>query len=146
CRLVFWRFGLLAFWLFGFLAFWLFGFCARSAPNLIWPAQPLGLFRPIRSSPKFTKANSIVWMIPNEWPGAWMPLGRVCSIGFSKRGSAGTRARGVGKGIHPLTLGRRGGAPHQLPCNGSQSARQGWQPARLKAEKPARAVSPPPLW
>src|SRR5690606_5739094 len=70
---------------FGFLAFWLFGFCASSAPNLIWPAQLLGLFRPIRSSPTFGKANSIVWMTPNEWPGAWMPLGRVCSIGFGKR-------------------------------------------------------------
>src|SRR5690606_2816041 len=27
-----------------------------------------GFSRPIRSSPKFAKANSIVWMIPNEWP------------------------------------------------------------------------------
>src|SRR5690606_23533594 len=87
-----------------FLAFWLFGFCASSAPNLIWPAQLLGLFRPIRSSPTFGKANSIVWMTPNEWPGAWMPLGRVCSIGFGKRGSAGTRARGVRKGIPPLAI------------------------------------------
>src|SRR5690606_10110642 len=43
--------------------------------------------RPIRSSPMVTKANSIVWMIPNEWPGAWMPLGRVCLIGFCKRGN-----------------------------------------------------------
>ncbi|UZK04159.1 hypothetical protein [Venatoribacter cucullus] len=31
-------------------------------------------FQPIRSSPKFGKANSIVWMIPNEWPGAWTIL------------------------------------------------------------------------
>src|SRR5690606_20982674 len=45
-----------------------------------------GFSRPIRSSPKFAKANSIVWMIPNERVGAWMPLGRVCSIGFGKRG------------------------------------------------------------
>src|SRR5690606_33064525 len=119
--LAFWLFGFLAFWLFGFLAFWLFGFCARSAPNLIWPAQPLGLFRPIRSSPTFGKANSIVWMTPNEWPGAWMPLGRVCSIGFGKRGSAGTRARGVRKGMPPLALGCRGGAPHQAASGGLSS-------------------------
>src|SRR5690606_40865298 len=84
-----------------------------------------GLFRPIRSSPKFSKANSIVWMIPNEWPGAWMPLGRVCSIGFGKRGSAGTRAREVGKEILLLTLGRRGGAPHQA-ANGGLSSAQRW--------------------
>src|SRR5690606_10357934 len=32
--------------------------------------------QPIRSSPKFIKANSIVWMTPNERVGAWMPLGR----------------------------------------------------------------------
>src|SRR5690606_33005510 len=64
----------------------------------------LRFFRPIRSSPKFGKANSIVWMTPNEWPGAWMPLGRVCVIGFGKRGSAGTRARGVRKGIPPLAI------------------------------------------
>src|SRR5690606_39406279 len=70
-----------------------------------------GLSRPNRASPTFGKANSIVWMTPNEWPGAWMPLGRVCSIGFGKRGSAGTRARGVGKGILPLALGYRGVAP-----------------------------------
>ena len=31
--------------------------------------------RPIRSSPMVTKANSIVWMTPNERAGAWMPLG-----------------------------------------------------------------------
>src|SRR5690606_35057134 len=86
------------FWLLAF-GFWLlaFGFCAQSAPTKNLPAQPLGLFRLIRSSPKFAKANSIVWMTPNEWPGAWMPLGRVCVIGFGKRGSAGTRAREVGK-------------------------------------------------
>src|SRR5690606_1653298 len=52
----------------------------------------------------FGKANSIVWMIPNERAGAWMPLGRVCSIGFGKQGSAGTRARGVRKGILPLAI------------------------------------------
>src|SRR5690606_12644314 len=34
----------------------------------------LRFFRPIRSSPKFGKANSIVWMTPNEWPGAWTIL------------------------------------------------------------------------
>src|SRR5690606_25435252 len=27
-----------------------------------------------RSSPKFAKTNSIVWMTPNEWPGAWTIL------------------------------------------------------------------------
>src|SRR5690554_6067250 len=70
-----------------------------------------GFYRPIRSSPKFGKANSIVWMIPNERVGAWMPLGRVCLIGFGKQGSAGTRARGVRKGIPPLALGYRGVAP-----------------------------------
>ena len=59
-------------------------------------------FRPIRFSPKFAKANSIVWMTPNERVGAWMPLSRVCSIGFGKRGSAETRARGVRKGTPPL--------------------------------------------
>src|SRR5690606_20169475 len=47
-----------------------------------------GFSRPIRSSPKFGKANSIVWMTPNEWPGAWMPLGRVCVIGFGKQGAS----------------------------------------------------------
>ncbi len=62
------------------------------------------LQQPIRASPKFAKASSIVWMTPNEWPGAWMPLGRVCVIGFGKRGSAGTRARGVRKGIPPLAI------------------------------------------
>src|SRR5690606_4329942 len=70
-----------------------------------------GFYRPIRSGPKFGKANSIVWMIPNERAGAWMPLGRVCLIGFGKQGSAGTRARGVRKGIPPLALGYRGVAP-----------------------------------
>jgi len=47
-----------------------------------------GFSRPIRASPKFGKANSIVWMIPNERVGAWMPLGRVCSIGFGKQGKS----------------------------------------------------------
>ncbi len=68
-----------------------------------------GFSRPIRSSPKFGKANSIVWMIPNERVGAWMPLGRVCSIGFGKRGLAGTRAREDCKETPLLTLGRRAG-------------------------------------
>src|SRR5690606_36135573 len=79
--------------------------------------------QPIRSSPKFIKANSIVWMTPNERVGAWMPLGRVCVIGFGKRGSAGTRAREVGKEILLLTLGRRGGAPHQAANGGLSSGR-----------------------
>src|SRR5690606_22724463 len=52
-----------------------------------------GFSRLIRSSPKFAKANSIVWMIPNEWPGAWMPL----------------------------ALGCRGGAPHQAASGGLSS-------------------------
>src|SRR5690606_23741689 len=75
--------------------------------------------QPIRSSPKFIKANSIVWMTPNERVGAWMPLGRVCVIGFGKRGSAGTRAREDCKEKPLLTLGRRGRAPHKLPRSGS---------------------------
>src|SRR5690606_35758958 len=33
-----------------------------------------GLSRPNRASPTFGKANSIVWMTPNEWPGAWTIL------------------------------------------------------------------------
>src|SRR5690606_14385296 len=96
------------------------------------PAQPLRFFRPIRSSPLFTKTNSIVWMTPNEWPGAWMPLGRVCSIGFGKRGSAGTRAREVGKEIPLLTSGRRGRAPHKLPRSGSSKS-------GCKPQKPSRS-------
>src|SRR5690606_39879914 len=81
--------------------------------------------QPIRSSPKFIKANSIVWMTPNERVGAWMPLGRVCVIGFGKRGSAGTRAREDRKEKPLLTLGRRGGAPHQA-ANGGLSSAQRW--------------------
>src|SRR5690606_38449003 len=79
----------------------------------------LGSFRPIRSSPTFGKANSIVWMIPNEWPGAWMPLGRVCSIGFAKQGKRWNAGQGVRKGIFPLHPGRGGGAPHKPSRSGS---------------------------
>ncbi len=60
----------------------------RSTACKAQPAQPPLFYQPIRSSPKFAKANSIVWMIPNERVGAWMPLGRVCVIGFGKRGNS----------------------------------------------------------
>src|SRR5690606_8024344 len=62
-----------------------------------------GFSRPIRSSPMVTKANSIVWMIPNERVGAWMPLGRVCSIGFGKRGTS-------------WNAGQRGSQGDTSPC------------------------------
>src|SRR5690606_15983522 len=71
------------------------------------------LKQPIRASPKFAKANSIVWMIPNEWPGAWMPLGRVCVIGFGKRGPAGSRAEGFARGYLPLQYQRPKAAKRQ---------------------------------
>ena len=64
-------------------------------------------FRPIRSSPKFVKANSIVWMIPNERVGAWMPLGRVCVIGFGKQGIS-------------WNAGQRGWQGDTSPCIGAQ--------------------------
>src|SRR5690606_42066453 len=76
----------LLFCFFVFLIFWFLG-CARAAgieKNM--RSSPLLCYRPIRSSPKFAKVNSIVWMITNERVGAWMPLGRVCSIGFGNRG------------------------------------------------------------
>src|SRR5690606_27974484 len=101
---------------FWFLVFG-FWFYARSVPKKMCRHKPLMFFRPIRSSPKFAKADTIVWMIPNERVGAWMPLGRVCVIGFGRRGSAGTWARGVCKGIPPLAQSA-GAARKKLPRSG----------------------------
>src|SRR5690606_8883894 len=68
-------------------------------------------FRPIRFSPKFGKANSIVWMIPNERVGAWMPLGRVCSIGFGKQGKSWDAGQRGSQGDASPCIGARGRSP-----------------------------------
>src|SRR5690606_20135659 len=79
-------------------------------------------------------ANSIVWMIPNERVGAWMPLGRVCSIGFGKQGNS-------------WNAGQRGSQGDTSPCTGvqGQSPASGrrWPPVqRLQAASAAAQRQP----
>src|SRR5690606_29618104 len=88
-----------------------------------------GFSRPIRASPQIKKYGSHARMIPGKDRGTGCTLRSVGVSGFFQQGSAGTRAREDCKEILLLTLGRRGGAPHKLPCNGSQPARQGWRTA-----------------
>src|SRR5690606_37788212 len=92
-------------------------------------ANCCGFFRPIRSSPKFAKANSIVWMTPNEWPGAWMPLGRVCSIGFGKRGNSWDAGQRGSQGDTSPCIGVRGRSPVKAGAARKKPSRSDGQPA-----------------
>src|SRR5690606_23316173 len=97
----------LGFWVFGFLGFWVFGFLgfARVArPIKPCRRKPLGLFQPIRSSPQVKKTGSHARMIPGKDRGTGCTLRSVGVSGFFQQGLAGTRARGVRKGIPPLAI------------------------------------------
>src|SRR5690554_762177 len=70
-----------------------------------------GFSRPIRASPQVKKAGSHARMTPGKDRGTGRALRSAGLTGFFQPGSAGTRARGVRKGIPPLALGYGGGAP-----------------------------------
>src|SRR5690606_23298249 len=63
--------------------------------------------------------------MPGKDRGTGCTLRSVGVSGFFQQGSAGTRAREDCKEILLLTLGRRGGAPHQLPRSGSSTSPAG---------------------